>query len=185
MVLSKHGRVTATAWRRIPRHFPHVRLDAWVVMPDHVHGIIVIVDDRVPPHPATTAPGDVPTMDNDMARVAPTDPTDGVVPASAAVGRGSQTQPAMPIGPPPGSLGTIVGNFKSVTTRRINRMRKTPGARLWQSNYYEHIVRDENDLQRIREYIRANPARWEEEHERSHQTGMLGDIIASASKEAS
>ena len=70
-----------------------------------------------------------------------------------------------PTGPPPGSLGAIVGNFKSVTTRRVNRMRKTPGTSLWQRNYYERIIRNERELNRIRQYIYDNPARWLDEAE--------------------
>jgi REP element-mobilizing transposase RayT len=70
-----------------------------------------------------------------------------------------------PTGPPSGSLGAIVGNFKSVTARRINRVRKTPGVRVWQRNYYEHIIRNERELNGIRQYIRDNPARWAEDRE--------------------
>jgi REP element-mobilizing transposase RayT len=58
-------------------------------------------------------------------------------------------------------LGAIVGNFKSVAARRINHVRKTPGAPLWQRNYYEHIIRNERALNAIRRYIEHNPARWE------------------------
>lgn len=71
----------------------------------------------------------------------------------------------MPRGVPPGALGAIVGNFKSVTTRRINKIRHLRGVSIWQRNYYEHIVRDERDLNRIREYITANPALWEMDRE--------------------
>ena len=70
-----------------------------------------------------------------------------------------------------GSLGAIVGNFKSVTARRINRIRKTPGAPIWQRNYYEHIVRNETELNRIRQYIRLNPMKWELDRENPHRTG--------------
>jgi putative transposase len=62
-----------------------------------------------------------------------------------------------------GSLGAIIGNYKSVSTRRINRVRGTPGIRFWQRNYWEHIIRDEQSLSRIREYIQSNPARWVED----------------------
>jgi len=65
----------------------------------------------------------------------------------------------------PGSLGAVIGNFKSVTARRINRVRKTPGAPVWQRNYYEHIIRNERELNAIRQYIRDNPARWAEDIE--------------------
>ena len=65
-----------------------------------------------------------------------------------------------PRGVTPGSLGAIVGNFKSVTARRINRIRRTPGMPVWQRNYYEHVVRNESGLNAIRQYIAGNPARW-------------------------
>ena len=64
-------------------------------------------------------------------------------------------------GAPAGSLGAIVGNFKSLTARRINAIRHLPGMPVWQDNYYEHIIRNEQALQRIRQYIRDNPARWD------------------------
>jgi len=62
---------------------------------------------------------------------------------------------------PSGSLGAIIGNFKSTTTRRINQMRHTPGARVWQRNYWEHIIRTPESHARIEDYIFANPARWQ------------------------
>jgi REP element-mobilizing transposase RayT len=57
-------------------------------------------------------------------------------------------------------LGRLIGAFKTVSTKKINLLRDTTGARFWQRNYYEHIVRDEEDLNRIRRYIAANPRRW-------------------------
>jgi REP element-mobilizing transposase RayT len=57
-----------------------------------------------------------------------------------------------------GSLGAIIGQFKSVTTKRINQTRNTPGAPVWQRNYYEHIIRNDSDLHAIRQYISSNPA---------------------------
>jgi hypothetical protein len=69
----------------------------------------------------------------------------------------------------PGSLGAIVGNFKSVTTRRINRIRRTPGVALWQRNYYERVVRNGRELQRMRNYIAANPVRWTLDRENPQQ----------------
>ncbi|QXD16664.1 hypothetical protein GQ464_006920 [Rhodocaloribacter litoris] len=57
-------------------------------------------------------------------------------------------------------MGRLIGAFKTVSTKRINAIRGTPGAALWQRNYYEHVIRDTADLRRIRAYIAANPARW-------------------------
>jgi REP element-mobilizing transposase RayT len=59
-----------------------------------------------------------------------------------------------------GSLATIIGQFKSVATKRINRMRRTPGETVWQRNYYERVVRTEDELNHIRHYIDGNPAHW-------------------------
>jgi REP element-mobilizing transposase RayT len=117
--------VAETMWQRLPRHFPRVELDEWVVMPNHLHGIVVLVPDGE----TTDAPLDEPP----------------------------------PSGPASGSLGAIVGNFKSVTTRRINRMRKTPGMPLWQRNYHERVIRNEREWNAIRQYIRDNPARWHDD----------------------
>jgi len=63
--------------------------------------------------------------------------------------------------PVSGSIPTIVRSFKSAATKHINELRQTPGTKLWQRNYWEHIVRNEPELNRIREYIQNNPARWE------------------------
>ena len=73
--------------------------------------------------------------------------------------------PAPEHGATPGSLPTMVGNFKSLVTRRINRVRRTPGYKIWQRGYYERIVRNDRELNAIRQYIRANPARWAEDRD--------------------
>ncbi|MEX1253488.1 MAG: transposase [Dehalococcoidia bacterium] len=57
-------------------------------------------------------------------------------------------------------LGELIGAFKTVSTRRINAFRDTAGVRLWQRNYYEHVIRNDNEFERIRQYIRDNPSRW-------------------------
>jgi len=145
-------RVAETYWRNIPRHFPNVALDEWIVMPNHLHGAIVIADDarRGEAFPPTTFAGNSLSDERD---------------AFASSHASGNASPLLPRGASPDSLGAIIGNYKSVTTRRINAIRHTPGAPVWQRNYYEHIVRDENELNRIREYIVNNPANWEEDEE--------------------
>jgi hypothetical protein len=61
---------------------------------------------------------------------------------------------------PSQTIGAIVRGFKSAATKRINEIRKTPGARLWQRNYYEHVIRNDDELSRVREYIVNNPGEW-------------------------
>ena len=58
-------------------------------------------------------------------------------------------------------LGQLVAEFKSLTTKRINKARETPGQPLWQRNYWDRVIRNEKELNRIREYILTNPSRWE------------------------
>jgi len=66
-----------------------------------------------------------------------------------------------PIGTISRSLGAIIQNFKSVTTRRINTIQNLKGGMIWQRNYYEHIIHNEDDVRNIRDYINNNPLRWE------------------------
>jgi REP element-mobilizing transposase RayT len=58
-------------------------------------------------------------------------------------------------------LGRLIGAFKTVSTKRINLLRNTPGNPLWQRNYYERVIRDDNELLRAREYIASNPLKWD------------------------
>ncbi len=69
-----------------------------------------------------------------------------------------------------GSVATIVRSFKSAVTRRVNEMHGTPGDGLWQRGYHEHVIRDEAELDRIREYINTNPLEWEFDQENPHST---------------
>jgi len=70
--------------------------------------------------------------------------------------------------PVAGSIPTIVRAYKSAVTSRINQLRGTSGAPVWQRNYWEHIIRNEEELSRIREYIRYNPMKWETDDEYPH-----------------
>jgi REP element-mobilizing transposase RayT len=132
MRLNEMGQIITGCWDESPNHFPNVKLDAFVVMPNHVHGIIVIVE--------TSDSGSV------GARHA--------VPLQRSFGQ-----------PISGSLPTIIRSFKSAVTRRINEMRDTPGMPVWQRNYYEHVIRNNRELDRVRRYIAGNPARWTEDSE--------------------
>lgn len=136
--LSAAGRIAASAWRALANHVPGLVLDRWVVMPNHVHGIVVLSDRRDPPLRVA------------LAAWRSTHPISPRKPRSTAA----------PVGPAPRSLGAIIGAFKSGTTRRINRLRGTPGATVWQRDYYERIIDDEAMLARIRQYIAANPRHW-------------------------
>jgi putative transposase len=119
--------IVRSAWLDLPAHHRDVVLDEFVVMPNHVHGILFIEDP---------------------------DGTRG----------GARAQQAAPLPRrlrvDAGSLGAVVRSFKSRASREINAHRGTPGAAVWQRNYYERIIRDEHGLQAMRQYIVDNPARW-------------------------
>ena len=147
MVLNTFGQIIDYQWQRLPQHFGHIRLDAYQIMPDHFHGIIII----------TKKAGS--EQGNDARDTGDGDGSGTTRNRQAQ--RRIQPHPDTRLnGTAPGSLGAIMQNFQSVTTRKINRIRKTPGQKLWLRNYWEHIIRDENDLNRIRKYIINNPLHW-------------------------
>jgi REP element-mobilizing transposase RayT len=132
--LNEFGHIVEAEWLNTSLVRPLVEVDQFIVMPNHLHGIVVI-HEEVSSNPSVGA----------TRRVAPT-----------------RVAPTVhPIGPAPGSLGAIVGQFKSVVTKRINALRGTPGASVWQRNYYEHVIRSEYDMNRVREYIANNPIKWD------------------------
>ena len=142
MCLNEAGRMVATVWDALPAQFPSVGLDAFVVMPNHIHGIMVFATGVSVGAPLVGAPDVTPNRATDTraaTRVAPT-------------------------------LGDVVGAYKSRVTVEYTRGVKTKGwpafrRRLWQRNFYEHIIRNEVSLNRIRQYILDNPARWTFDHE--------------------
>jgi len=154
MRLNEYGIIARDEWLRTAQVRPAVETDALVIMPNHLHGIILITD-RAP-----YAPDDA---DADHRRgVSPYGPDNahadhrrGVSPygpdnAHADHRRGvSLYAPTNGLRSPSQTIGAIVRGFKSASTKRINETRNTPGVPVWQRNYYEHVVRDEDDLDRI------------------------------------
>ena len=140
--LNAVGEVVHECWDAIPDHFLNVELDAFVVMPNHVHGIVVIT--------GKCGRGDTVGARHALPLQGSNQPPHHEQITKQAFGK-----------PVPRSLPTIVGSFKSAAARRINLLHDTPAASLWQRNYYERIIRDEKDLNRIREYIDCNPQMWE------------------------
>jgi REP element-mobilizing transposase RayT len=248
MQLNALGQMVNAYWQRLPSHFPHLTLDAFVIMPNHIHGILVLTDSRrgaaldedltnltendVPN--ATPNPNDMPhaepgvafgrnlvgtTTDhlpnaaplqmhgmvgaerpnssepNDSGRGAAldedlTDLTENDVPNATPnpndmphPTHGEPSEPGVVFGqemvqptknPSPnaallrallvaGAVGAIVLNFKSVTNRTRNRMQRSSADKMWQRNYYEHIIRNAESLQHLRQYIHNNPRSWQED----------------------
>jgi len=153
MRLNEAGRMVRECWDGIPDHFPHVELDAFIIMPNHLHGIFVLNDDASIVGARHASP-DFPVQ---MAA------TDRATHARATHARATHASPLRGPGPEPRSIGAMVGSFKSAVTKRINQSRNTPGAPVWQRNYYERVIRGERELDGIRRYIVDNPAKWAED----------------------
>jgi putative transposase len=154
--LSALGEIVRDEWLRSEQVRQEIELDEFVVMPNHIHGIVVIGGLGDKPEGTGRSPGDV------------------AGPGVGATGRSPLRLPASsspimettrPHGPAPRSLAALMAGFKSAVTSRVNAARGTPRAAVWQRNYYEHIIRDEDDLNRIREYIVNNPLEWESDRE--------------------
>lgn len=124
-------------WQKLKNKFDYIDLDEYVIMPNHLHGIVIIT------HRCCRG---------------------GV---STPICKGEVTSPLQngvisPLQKP--TLGQIIAYFKYQSTKYINIVLKNPpGQQLWQRNYYEHIIRNEKSLQQIREYIQLNPSKWEED----------------------
>lgn len=118
MILNDFGRVVQKVWISLPEHNSCIELNAFQIMPNHVHGIIII---------------------HEYER-----------------GKKIKSKP---------NLSGIIRQFKSFSAIKINTLRGTTGTSLWQRNYYDRVIRDEDELCRFRNYIIDNPRRWAEDPE--------------------
>jgi REP element-mobilizing transposase RayT len=138
--LSAAGALVAELWDALPTRFPTIELDAFVVMPNHVHGILVIIDHSHESQPDVVGAG-LALPENQASAVSETKGNPWVAP----------------------TLGDILGAFKSISAIACNRLLDHSGVPFWQRNYWEHVIRDEDDLARLREYIANNPGKWIED----------------------
>lgn len=132
--LNEFGRIVEDEWLRTAKMRSNIVLDEFVVMPNHVHGIVIIQREC-----------------RGTLQRAPTFEEFGQLTSD--------------------SIPSIIRGFKSAVTKRINELRQTLRIPVWQCNYYEHAIRDENDLDSIREYIRYNPLKWAEDEENPANCG--------------
>lgn len=138
------GEIAKYCWEQIPIHFPLVALDEFVVMPNHIHGIIFI---NSKPH---------------------------------CVGAQHAAPAAVFCNITGESLGAIVRSYKSAVTKFINKIHGVIGVPIWQRNYYEHVIRNENEMNGIREYIVNNPLQWSFDKENPDYmklNSQLSDLI--------
>ncbi|MDD5287273.1 MAG: transposase [Desulfuromonadaceae bacterium] len=140
MVLNDMGQIVVEELERTSEMRSNVELDVYSIMPNHFHAIILIINNV----------GATP-----MARP-------GAIGNNVVVTHKNRaTQRVAPTGPVSGSIGAVMAQFKSIVTKRINALRNNHGCPVWQRNYYERVIRNEDELSRAREYIVNNPLKWE------------------------
>jgi REP element-mobilizing transposase RayT len=146
MVLNDTGKIARDEWFKTAELRPSVKLyeDEFVIMPNHGHGIIWIVDDD---HPV------------------------GALPRNAQLRAEQRSAPTKNV--VPRSLGAIVRAYKSAVTYAVNAAQQQRGAVLWQRNYYDHIIRDDHELNNIRWYIVKNPLNWLLDHDNAQNLRKL------------
>jgi len=147
MLINECGQIVQRAWAAIPQRFPSLVPDAFQMMPNHLHGILVIPGPGLEPSLAAAAGARV---------IHPVGPALAPTKAGASPGATKDHRP---------SLGNVVGAFKSLSAIAVNRWLFRTGRRLFQEDYFEHVIRDVDSLEKIRDYILTNPARWREDPE--------------------
>jgi putative transposase len=128
MQLNQSGQIIQSVWDGLAQIHDGIELDAFVVMPNHAHGVIVVGD-----------------------------PVGAIHESPVRIARIADRRRML--------LAKLVGRFKMISAKRINDLQSTQGQPVWQRNYYEHIIRDDDSLNRIRQYIADNPAQWEFDRE--------------------
>ncbi len=136
MITNAAGEMVERTWKELPKFYRGIQTDQFQIMPNHAHGIIVIVGDGPRAEGVGTGPRACPDKGQPQ----------GVVPTL--------------------SLSDIVHRFKSLTTCKYITGVKNDGwesfdGKLWQRSFYDHVIRNDDDLDRIREYIKNNPLKWE------------------------
>ncbi|MCR8561141.1 hypothetical protein KXD93_26015 [Mucilaginibacter sp. BJC16-A38] len=135
MNLNEMGQIAYNEWLKTPEIRPYASLDIFVIMPNHMHGIIFLDDASMQPLPASTSP-----ISNSVKH------DDDFVSSLKS---------------PSHSIGAIVRGYKSSVTKQINLLNET--GTVWQRNYHEHIIRNEKSYSRIFDYIINNPSKWAED----------------------
>lgn len=136
MRLNDLGDIAKMIWNELLNRYANITLDEFVIMPNHIHGIVEIQ--------AVGAVHEPPLHEPPLSESAGSEPRDFNDPLT----RRQMTIPK------------IVGYFKMNSAKRANQIRSTEGAPFWQRNYYEHIIRNDRELHAIRAYIRRNPLQW-------------------------
>ena len=136
MVLNDAGLIVQNCWHAIPTHFPTAFLDECVIMPNHMHGIVVINNVGAIHESPNEKPRNIRAIHESPVQMTIVERRNMIIPK-------------------------LIGRFKMQAAKQINILRNTPGTPIWQRNYWERIIRDEREMLLVRQYIRNNPAQWQ------------------------
>jgi putative transposase len=169
MNLSEQGKLANQYWLEIPDHFSFVSLDEFIVMPNHMHGIIII-------NKPLNNDGDYISDDSGVSNVETGHALSGYGNDdnfNSETGHALSLQSSQPAKSESGkqphhrfrnqgknTISSMVGSFKSAVTKRCNENNLSFG---WQSRFHDHIIRDNDEFNRIRNYITSNPENWEQD----------------------
>jgi REP element-mobilizing transposase RayT len=151
MVLSPAGQIANETWLDLPKHFPNVTLDEFIVMPNHIHGIIIIArpDPVVRTLHATSLPPPPPTA-------LPPPPTTALPPPPSNI-LCAKNKFMSTISPKRGSLPAVIRSYKSAVSYTVHL---TDPDFTWQPRYWDHLIRSGQEMSRIKQYIINNPGKW-------------------------
>jgi REP element-mobilizing transposase RayT len=155
MKLNPVGEAVLSAWNEISERFAAVQLDAFVVMPNHFHGVIFIFGNGVGVGNRVAAGTNAKANSKDSVEGAASSADTNANSKDSVEGAASSAP----------TLGKIMRAFKSISAIRINEILGRKGQAVWQRNYFERIVRRGKDLENIRRYIAENPQRWDQDEE--------------------
>jgi putative transposase len=156
MQLNLIGQIVVQEWLKSSEIRQEIGLDEWVLMPNHLHGIVWIQDQD-------QGNGDAYGERSYRIQGLQTEKLNQ---------EGLRRKPLQS-----GSLGSFVNGFKCSVTRRVNLIRYHSDLPFWQRNYYESIIRDETHLINIKEYIRNNPQNWQDDEENPHNSSEWQEIL--------
>lgn len=145
MNLNQIGKIVVVEWLNTPKIRLNFELDEWIIMPNHLHGIVII--------------------------------NEHILEIGEENIKFSGARNA-PLHQEPSSISSFVAGFKSAVTKRVNLLRNNRDIPIWQRNYYESIIRDEQSLLAIREYILNNPCQWQKDPDNpvNDQLGQVLDL---------
>ncbi|MDR2065735.1 MAG: transposase [Prevotellaceae bacterium] len=157
MILNDTGKIAQQCWLEIPQHFPHAELHEYVVMPNHIHGIVELVGAKnfsplsPSPSPSFSPASTLCANDNMDAKINNMGAKNNTMDAK---NNNMGAKNFSPLHGPSRTIGSIIRGFKIGVTKQLD-------GSIWQRNYYEHIIRNERSYQNISNYIIHNPEKWQ------------------------